>query len=58
MFYVGCTYHGSSEMKCSVSGTARLMIAFENNVAPKLNPTLNLTDSVNKSQDIEATMPF
>ncbi len=45
-FSIGCyTFRSSSEMKCSVSDTKRL-IAFETEVTP----TINRTDSVNKSK--------
>ncbi len=40
-----CTYHGSSEMKCPMSRAKKL-----NNIPPALNPTLNLSDSVNKTK--------
>lgn len=42
-------YRSSSGMKCAVSGTKR-QIAFKNNIPLTLNPTLNLTDSVNRCQ--------
>lgn len=35
-------------MKCPVSG-AKMLTAIKNDVTPALNPSLNLTDSVNKS---------
>lgn len=51
MFYcVGCcVYRDSLKTKFMTSGAKRLIV-FENNVAPALNPTLNLNDCVNKSK--------
>ncbi len=41
-----CTYKSNSEIKCPLSGDKRIMHLYLH--VPTLNPTLNLTDSINK----------
>ncbi len=58
-----CTYKSNSEIKCPLSGDKRIMHLYLH--VPTLNPTLNLTDSINKRRHevkknafAQATVPF